>query len=31
MAAIEKLDDAHDLAHDFGADAVARQHEDFAV
>src|SRR5204862_7183996 len=31
VAAIEKLDDAHDLAHDFRADAVARQDEDFAV
>src|SRR5947207_9829148 len=31
MAAVEKLDDAHDLAHDLRADAVAGQDENFAV
>ena len=31
VAAVEKLDDAHDLAHDLRADAVAGQDENFAV
>ena len=31
VAPVEKLDHAHDLAHDLRADAVAGQHQDFAV
>ena len=31
VAAVEEFDDAHHLAHDLGADAIARQNKDFAV